>query len=286
MVHRLTCQAAVAACMAVATLVAAERATFILTSGERKSGPVVFHGEHHENLINGHLNLGDDSTGKEMTFPVDQVAVIQFVGGRPANAELEALPNDRSNVLVLKNGTTQRGQFINMIGGDTVRWKPDNGYQQDIPIRDVTRIYLNPESARTTFNIRGTRNNAPVAGTSGTVLEPGAIRVDAMQGWTSTGINVRAGDAVSFRATGRIGFGQGPTQTAGADGNDTLRSNNYPVAAMPVGGLIGRVGNSAPFPIGSNTQPIRMPANGTLLLGVNDDEISDNSGFFSVVVTR
>ena len=55
---------------------------------------------------------------------------------------------------------------------------------------------------------------------------------------------------------------------------------------MPVGGLIGRVGNSAPFPIGANVQPIRMPANGTLLLGVNDDATADNSGFFSVVVTR
>ena len=55
---------------------------------------------------------------------------------------------------------------------------------------------------------------------------------------------------------------------------------------MPVGGLIGRVGNSAPFPIGSNTQPIRMPATGALMLGVNDNELGDNSGFFSVVITR
>jgi len=59
---------------------AAERATFILTDGERKSGPVVFHTESRENLINGMLNLGADN-GKEQTFPIDQVAVIDFVGG-------------------------------------------------------------------------------------------------------------------------------------------------------------------------------------------------------------
>jgi hypothetical protein len=54
---------------------------------------------------------------------------------------------------------------------------------------------------------------------------------------------------------------------------------------MNVGGLIGRVGQNA-FPIGSNTQPIRMPTNGRLFLGVNDDVLKDNSGHFEVVVSR
>jgi len=50
--------------------------------------------------------------------------------------------------------------------------------------------------------------------------------------------------------------------------------------------LIGKVGAMAPFPIGSNTQPIVMPADGRLMLGVNDNELGDNSGFFSVTVTK
>ena len=45
------------------------------------------------------------------------------------------------------------------------------------------------------------------------------------------------------------------------------------------GALIGKVGNSAPFLIGSNTQPILMPANGRLMLGINDDGFGDNTGF-------
>lgn len=89
-----------------------------------------------------------------------------------------------------------------------------------------------------------------------------------------------------FRASGQISWGQGATQTAGPDGNNNLRGAAYPVSAMPVGGLIGQVGNSAPFPIGSNAQPIRMPANGTLMLGVNDNELGDNSGIFTVAITR
>jgi hypothetical protein len=55
---------------------------------------------------------------------------------------------------------------------------------------------------------------------------------------------------------------------------------------MAVGGLIFKVGNSAPSPIGSNNQPITMPANGRLYLGINDDEFGDNSGAFTVMIGR
>jgi hypothetical protein len=117
-------------------------------------------------------------------------------------------------------------------------------------------------------------------------LESPTVRVEANPGWTDTGIAVRGGDRVTFHATGQITYGHTPGQTAGPDGNAQVKKNSYPVGGMPVGGLVGRVGNGAPFPIGSNTQPITMPADGRLTLGVNDDEVGDNSGFFSVVVTR
>jgi hypothetical protein len=119
-----------------------------------------------------------------------------------------------------------------------------------------------------------------------TAAEPGAVRVEANQAWTDSGIDVRVGDLISFRTTGQISFGRSEGQTAGPDGKSDVRSPNYPVSVVPVGALIAKVANSAPFPIGSNTQPIRMPANGRLMLGVNDNELGDNSGFFSVVVQR
>jgi hypothetical protein len=34
------------------------------------------------------------------------------------------------------------------------------------------------------------------------------------------------------------------------------------------------------------TQPLVMPASGRLMLGVNDNELNDNSGFYSVTVTK
>jgi hypothetical protein len=288
MVRRFSLLAAsvVLAISAAGYMLAAERATFILIDGERKSGTVVFHTPSRENLINGNLNLGTDN-GREQTFPVDQVAVIDFVGGRPSPVEVQELPADNTNLLVLRSGDSQRGRLVNLVGGDTVRWQNEAGQQQQYAIRDVARIYLNPDRARTAMNLNGGAGTAVgTAGTAATALEPGAIRIAANQPWTNTGITVKKGDRVAFRATGQIAFGQSPGQTAGPDGSGDLKNPNYPVPIMPVGGLVGKVGNTAPFPIGSNTQPIVMPADGQLMLGVNDNELGDNGGFFSVVVTK
>ena len=57
MFRRLSLSVLLIACAAT-YVIAVERATFILTDGERKSGAVVYHGDQHENLINGFLNLG------------------------------------------------------------------------------------------------------------------------------------------------------------------------------------------------------------------------------------
>src|SRR3954454_17719023 len=103
MIRRLISTVALLACATGYTLAATERATFILTDGERKSGPVVFHTESRENLINGMLNLGEHNGVKDLGFPVDQVAVIDFVGGTPQTSELSALPAS-GQLLALRSG--------------------------------------------------------------------------------------------------------------------------------------------------------------------------------------
>jgi hypothetical protein len=266
-------------------LAAAERATFILTDGERISGAVVFHTETRENLIAGYLNLGT-ADGKEQTFRQDQVAVIDFIGGTPKPAELAQLPAGSGHLLALRDGTTRTGQFVNMIGGDTLRWRDGNGSIQDMPITTVARVYLNPDSARNTFNFQG---QAGTSGQAAPTVEPAAagetvVRADTP--WNDTGIDVRRGQSVRFATRGQIMFGSDPAQVAGPDGNDAMKRASYPVPVMVVGGLIGKVGNSAPFPIGAGRSAITMPANGRLMLGVNDDHYPDNTGAFYVTISR
>jgi len=302
MIRRLIWSAALFACAGIYVFAAAARATFILTDGERKSGIVVFHGGQNENLINGHLNLGVDN-GKDMTFPIEQVAVIDFVGGQPPNTELSQLGT--RHMLVTRDGGAQPGTFVNMIGGDTLLWENLGGQRQQFAISDVSRVYLNPQSARIAFNYTAPAT-APGAApaTQATRAAPATqaaravtVHVDATQPWTDTGLSVNQGDRVSFQASGQIQVNgrqvatpDGSSVTASnrsRQGNrgDSSRDGGYPIANAPVGALVGRIGSGEPFGIGTQTQPLVMPESGRLMLGVNDNDLSDNSGSFAVTVS-
>jgi len=278
---------------------AAERATFILTDGERISGAIVFHTEERTNIRadKQEFNVGL-ADGREMPIPFHQVAVIDFVGGTPATRELAALTDDGKHTLALREGTTRQGRLVDLIGGDHVRWQNADGRTEDIPVREVNRVYLDARSARIAFNYTGSGAGqgitpidetfrTPSAGGFGRVSLSVEAQVRADRTWNDTGMNVTKGERIRFVTTGRIAFGPGPTETAGPDGNGAVRRANYPVPEVPVGALIFRVGTSgAAYPIGSNSQPIVMPATGQLMLAVNDDNYSDNDGAFRVTVSR
>jgi hypothetical protein len=268
---------AVVACAGVYVL-AAERATFVLTNGERKSGELVAHGGNAANFIDGQLNLGDN--GREQSYAIDQVAVIDFAGGTPTPAELANVPVSGQTV-VLRNGSAVPGKFVNIVRGDTLVWENESGQPQQLPLRDVARVYLNGQAARTAFNYNG----AAAVATAG-VLNGRTIRVDARRQWTDTGIDVNAGDRVAFQASGEIQYGRTAGMTATPDGSGGPVGGGYPDPTVPVGALIGKVGNSRPFAIGTQTQPLPMPASGRLMLGVNDNALDDNSGSFTVVVAK
>jgi hypothetical protein len=114
------------------------------------------------------------------------------------------------------------------------------------------------------------------------------IRVSATDRWTNTGIQVRAGDRISFDANGSIRLS--------ADGNDRATpagaagrfAPTAPFPRRPAGMLIARIDDSGPIPVGDLRVIARAPVSGTLYLGVNDDHLSDNNGEFyvSVVVER
>ncbi len=111
------------------------------------------------------------------------------------------------------------------------------------------------------------------------------VRVEANQPWTDTGIVVRAGERIAFNATGTIGVVAG-VETGPAGHAEKPGQAAFPVSTLPLGGLIGRVGNGRPFAIGATTTAMPMPGSGRLFLGVNDDHHNDNSGGFDVQIFR
>jgi hypothetical protein len=282
MIRRILATSVLTACAALA--LAAQPATFVLRNGNRVSGELTYKG-------------GTVYTLNGTDYPSNDIALIAFTPGDPSAAELNQIPTVDNNpseherhVFVTRDGQVIFGKIYEISSdGSTITYDRREGGRQSIGAGQLARVYVNPAGARTVYAgiLSGATQNA--VATSG-VLTAGAINVPANQPWTDTGITVKKGDRVSFMTNGQITIGSGgnPEFIATADGSGTSTAprTNYPVPSMAVGGLIGRVGNSAVFPIGSNTQPIVMPVNGRLYVGVNDDQFGDNSGAFAVTIRR
>jgi hypothetical protein len=259
-----------ALCMAGAMLIgsvaiAQESATLTLKSGEKLTAQLVdLGGVGYTVRVNG----------QERRIPQSEVAAIAF-GGSGVTDEDWSKFNGAGQV-VLRNGQTVDGQLADIGGTAPLRltFKTPTG-DREFSSREVARVLL----ARPTNPVATTGSTPPSAG--GTT-----ITVPANTAWTPTGIVVRKGQPLSFTATGDIQLSADSNDVATASGAKSGRFAGR--SALPktlAGALIGRIGNSTPFGIGTqNTFP--APASGQLFLGVNDDSFADNQGSFQVTISK
>ena len=103
--------------------------------------------------------------------------------------------------------------------------------------------------------------------------------------WTNTRLTVTRGQRLRFEPSGEIRLSFNSADVARPSGTIGPRhSDTSPIPSARVGALIGRVANGQPFSIGDTPNAVDMPANGRLFLGVNDDQVGDNSGNFVVKI--
>jgi hypothetical protein len=291
MIRRLLPTTWLLAATAVVAL-AARPATLVLNNGERVSGELTY-------------NNGNDVMLNGRAYPFNDIAIIAFQAGDPPAAELQQLPRNANpaelnrHMFVMTDGSIVHGKLYNISAdGQTISFDPRGSGaagRRDVPASQVARIYINPQNARSVYNNLLNQPAAvaapptPVATTGVAAPPPGSITINGNQAWTDTGVTVKKGDHVAFSSTGQVMIATGGSaeSAAGPDGAGGVAAGpGKPVPQMATGGLIGRVGNGVPFPIGGNSQPITMPANGRLFLGINDDNLSDNSGAFYVIVSK
>jgi len=214
--------------------------------------------------------------GQERQVPASSVAAIDFTGGSISGADWDKLSSG-SQVLILKNGENINGQLVDIGGSSPLRmtFRTPSG-ERDFQSSDIARIVMvRPANAPSS-------NTAASGGTSTSA----GITVDGKSQWTPTGLTVRRGEWVTFSSTGEIHIGGdgNPAANPGGVSNNAV-APGAPVAGGVAGALIGRVGNSAAFVIGSQGR-VQMPAAGQLFLGVNDGNLQDNDGSFHVQVAR
>ncbi len=289
MIRQLMIGTVVVACVGT-TALAVQQATLVLTDGQTRSGAIGVDRSSGTAIARGTFALAS-AWGGEQYVPVEQVALIDFAGTPVEASELRTLPADaQMHLLVMRNGAIEEGHLVNLVGGDTVRWEGRWGQNRDIPVDQVSRIYLQPDKALGLI-----RSGDLVAGDAAVgqarprqrarqTAERTVVQVPGDQPWISTGVFVTQGEMVSFLASGEISWAPNG-HTAGPDGNPEVYRQTYPFPKLPVGGLIARVDGSDVFPVGTNKDPLAMPATGELQLGVNDERFDDNDGTFRVEIT-
>jgi len=289
--------------LGASTMLAAERATFVLTDGERVSGEVVFHTEERTNIRadKNEFNL-KVADGTERPIPFSHVVLIDFLGGQPRDEELAALPQS-GHLMTMRNGDVKVGRLVDMIAGTTVRFE-EGGQRIEVPITSVRRVYLQPDRIRETYDVAGavrrvgpqaaasttanrgsqtTTNNRGRFGGRGTANADVTVR--GADEWTETNITVKRGQQVSFQASGEVYITR--TSAAASPAGIEDQNDDLPVRNARTGALIGKIGpNGTPFLIGTNTGAITMNGTGRLMLGINDTNFPDNSGAFTVQIFR
>ena len=110
------------------------------------------------------------------------------------------------------------------------------------------------------------------------------VRADnAANGWTNSGLVVKRGQRLRINASGRVTLGGGrvstPTGLTGVQDNEKL------MRSYPTGGLIAVIGDdNDDFIIVGNRREFIAQRDGVLFLGVNEGNLSDNTGAYDVVV--
>lgn len=198
------------------------------------------------------------------------LAVLLVVAGAWAAAD----------TLVLRNGRRVEGQLVG-IRGDTIEfeeWRGSSSRTQRYDRRDVSRVEFDDSGGS------GSGGGSSIWGGRPSGMRERSVQVHAATDWNDTGIDVRRNQEIYFEASGRVRWG--PDRRHGPGGEGGSHTNpNRPMPNRPGGSLIGRIGSGSDyFFIGEDRSPVRVRGAGRLYLGVNDDYLQDNSGYFTVTV--
>jgi Ca2+-binding EF-hand superfamily protein len=122
------------------------------------------------------------------------------------------------------------------------------------------------------------------SGAIGTTGRSGrAFVVPAREPWFDTGLTVQAGDVLLIQASGTITLSNASDSATPAGSTQNRRAASAPLAHQPAGGLLLRIDDSQPIYVGSS-RSVRVPVNGRVYLGVNDDHFADNTGEYRVTL--
>ena len=220
-----------------------------------------------------------------------------------------------ADTIRLKDGSVIRGQIVSFKneqftivvgGGSRGRKSQITVYMEDVDSIEFdstgnTNYSTGPNNETTNNNqpvYQQPANNQPTyppptSNTKGPSPIPIEIKIrvradNTSNGWTNSGFVVRRGQRLHITASGRVTLGKDATGReilSSPDGLQNRPDRDKLMRNQPTGGLIAVIGDdNDDFIFVGRDHDFVAQRDGVLFLGVNEGNLSDNSGAFDVVI--
>lgn len=268
----------------------AQSAAVVMRNGERVQADVMDMGRNFSLRVNG----------QPRQVPIGDIVLFDFAGdGRNVTFdEISRVNSANGGYVIMRNGEQFNASLQDLTGKPLIAVFT-NGRR--VNLSEVARIYTGsvanvpgfptqaaaaqPEPPRGRGRGWRGRGGDVYADRSEAPPQARSVVVPSNVEWTNVGFNVSRGQFLRFEPSGEIRLSTNGDDVARAAGAMSGRhADKATIPSIPVGALIGRIGNGQPFPIGNTTNAIEVTENGRLFLGVNDDHVADNSGNFVVKI--
>lgn len=201
--------------------------------------------------------IGDGSRQREMSFRADEVESIVFESGNLPVADNTNQTRNNDNSTIIPAGQTSR----------------TNNPQTTSPkVSNPT-----PTTQTTTSSTTTTSKSEPIR------INVKVLADNTANGWTNSGWVVRKGQKIRISSSGRVSLGSGRFSTP--SGISSLPDNDKLVKNGATGALIAVIGDdNNDFILVGEQREFIAERDGALFLGVNEGNLNDNSGAFSVTI--
>lgn len=144
-----------------------------------------------------------------------------------------------------------------------------------------TRSQTDPAADTTTRPV--SKSPSPPATAQPIAINVSVLADETANGWTNSGWVVSKGQRIRVSGKGRVSLGNG--RFSSPRGISTLPDQNKLIKDKPTGGLIAVIGDdNNDFIYIGDSYEFTAERDGHLFLGINEGELSDNSGSFDVRV--
>jgi hypothetical protein len=229
-------------------------------------------------LLADTIRLKDGSVirGQIVSFKNEQFTILVGTGARGRKSRVTVYMEDVDSIEFDSAGNTSGPTDDN--SGNTSQPTYQPPYQQPTNNQPTNNqpSYQPPTNTQT--------NNPPTSSNPTFFQINVRVRADnSSNGWTNSGLVVRRGQRLRISASGRVNLGN--NRTATADGLPNIPDRDKLMRNQPTGGLIAVIGDdNDDFVFIGRGRDFVAQRDGVLFLGVNEGNLSDNSGVFDVVI--